>query len=119
MSMRVVLFALSALLLASCDDATGSPASGDSATKLSTSVERTSGEVPVTLRLFHCGIELVTVDGRDWEAVGPHPDLTNAPDTWTGEGTALVQGDKMLYTDQSGQVVEFVEFVPGTPEPCF
>ena len=116
MSVRVVLFALSALLLASCDDATESPALGDNANKPSTSVQRTSDEVPVTLRLFHCGIELVTVDGRDWEAVGPHPDLTNAPDTWIGEGTALVQGDKMIYTDQSGQIVEFVA---GTPEPCF
>lgn len=109
MIMRFLLFALSVLLLASCNDPSETPTSG----------QQSSNEVPVTLRLHHCGIELVSVDDRDWEAVESYPDLTNAPETWIGEGTAVVERDTMTYTDRSGQVVEFVEYVPGPPEPCF
>jgi hypothetical protein len=69
-------------------------------------------------------MEPVTVEGRLWEAppqtVDGDPmlplDATNRPKDWTGRGTAVVDGDRMTYTDQGGEVVAFVPD-DGVPPP--
>ena len=76
--------------------------------------------------LLHCGMTPVTVEGRVWEAapqaVNGDPmlplDATNRPDDWRGYGTAVVTGDRMTYTDQGGEVVEFVPDDGKPPGPC-
>ena len=81
----------------------------------------------VTVTLWHCGVEPVTVDGRTWEvpeseSVDGSPDLpldaTNTPLDWLGTGTVTVRGDAMTYTDGGGEVVEFVPDDGRPPPPC-
>jgi hypothetical protein len=77
--------------------------------------------------LWHCGVEPVTVDGRQWqvpdtETVDGHPDLpldaTNTPSDWVGRGTAVLRGDALTYTDEGGEVVAFVPDDGVPPGPC-
>ena len=81
----------------------------------------------VEVSLWHCGVDPVTVDGRLWEAATPQsvdssPDLpldgTNTPDDWVGRGTVVVTGDRMTYTDQGGEVIDFVPDDGIAPPPC-
>ena len=61
-------------------------------------------------------MEKVTVEGRVWEAppqtVDGDPmlplDATNRPKDWTGHGTVVIADDTMTYTDQGGEVVDFI-----------
>ncbi len=75
----------------------------------------------VEVVLWHCGVEPVTVDGRLWEAVprmvdGMGVDATNPPEDWVGRGTVVVADGQMTYTDQGGEVIDFVPD-DGIPPP--
>ena len=80
----------------------------------------------VSVVLLHCGMRPVTVEGRVWkappQAVDGDLDLpldaTNRPDDWVGHGTVAVTSDRMTYTDQGGEVVEFVPDDGGPPAGC-
>lgn len=82
--------------------------------------------VPIAVVLLHCGLQPVTVAGRVWEAppqaVDGDPmlplDATNQPRDWVGRGTAAVAGDAMTYTDEGGEVVDFVPDDGGPAAPC-
>jgi hypothetical protein len=91
------------------------------------SVEQPEDGIALSVTLLHCGVEPVTVDGRDWEVPGTetvdgHPDLpldsTNTPADWVGSGTAVVRDDAMTYTDEGGEVVGFVPDDGRPPGPC-
>ncbi len=69
----------------------------------------------------------MTVEGRLWEAApsetvdgdpGLPLDSTNTPDEWVGSGTAVVDDDQMTYTDEGGEVIEFVPDDGVAPQPC-
>jgi hypothetical protein len=86
-----------------------------------------AGAVELTVTLWHCGVEPVTVADRSWEvpvgeSVDGHPDLpldaTNTPTDWVGSGTAVVAEDEMTYTDDGGEVVTFVPGDGEPPGPC-
>jgi hypothetical protein len=70
----------------------------------------------ISVVLLHCGMKPVTVEGRLWEAPPQTVDddsmlpldAGNRPDDWVGQGTVVVTDDRMTYTDQGGEVVEFV-----------
>lgn len=83
-----------------------------------TPTESSVTSVRISLSLFHCGINPVTVDGRVWRA-NPDDELlsaTNEPETWVGSGTAVIDGDRLIYTDDGGIMVPF-EPDDGTPPP--
>jgi hypothetical protein len=108
------LLLLSVGILAACgDDADESRAVDESGT--------------VEVSLWHCGVDPVTVAGRLWEAVSPQMvdgsadlplDGTNRPKDWVGRGTVVVAGDQMTYTDQGGEVVDFVPDDGIAGPPC-
>ena len=84
-------------------------------------------EPTISVELWHCGVEPVTLDGRTWEVpdsetVDGHPDLpldaTNTPADWVGRGTVVVEGDTMTYTDEGGEVVGFVPDDGRPSPPC-
>jgi len=85
-----------------------------------------SEERSISVVLLHCGLEPVTVEGRLWEAPPQTVDgdsklpldATNRPDDWTGTGTVVVAGDRMTYTDEGGEVVEFVPDDGVPPDGC-
>ena len=77
-----------------------------SSTTESPAADHPDDGIALSVTLWHCGIEPVTVDGRQWEVpdtetVDGHPDLpldaTNTPSDWVGSGTAVVRGDAMTY----------------------
>lgn len=81
----------------------------------------------VEVSLWHCGVEPVTVDRRLWEAATPQMvdgttdlplDGTNTPEEWVGRGTVVVAGDRMTYTDEDGEVIDFVPDDGIAPPPC-
>ncbi len=80
----------------------------------------------ISVVLLHCGMKPVTVEGRLWEAppqtVDGDPmlplDATNRPDDWVGQGTVVVTGDRMTYTDEGGEVVEFITDDGSPPPNC-
>jgi len=80
----------------------------------------------ISVVLLHCGMKPVTVEGRLWEAPPQTVDddselpldATNRPDDWTGAGTVVIAGDRMTYTDQGGEVVEFIPDDGNPPGPC-
>jgi hypothetical protein len=83
--------------------------------------------IALSVTLWHCGVEPVTVEDRLWEVpdtetVDGDPDspldATNTPAGWVGSGTAVVRGDAMTYTDEGGEVVEFVPDDGQPPGPC-
>lgn len=93
----------------------------------SSSAEERSDGRALSVALWHCGVEPVTVDGRVWEVpstetVDGHPDLpldaTNTPADWVGTGTAVMAEEEMIYTDEGGEVVRFVPDDGRPPEPC-
>lgn len=86
-----------------------------------------SGSVPVSVSLWHCGVTPVTVDGRLWEAAPSQTvdgnadaplDATNTPADWVGRGTAVVGADRMTYTDEGGEVIDFIPDDGSEPAPC-
>ena len=80
----------------------------------------------VSVVLLHCGMTPVTVEGRRWKAPPQHVDddpelpldATNQPDDWVGHGTVVVADDRMTYSDQGGEVVEFVPDDGRPPPGC-
>jgi hypothetical protein len=76
--------------------------------------------------LLHCGMEPVTLEGRVWKAPPQTVDgdallpldATNRPKDWVGRGTVAVDGDRMTYTDQGGEIVEFIPDDGAPPPPC-
>jgi hypothetical protein len=122
------------LLVAGCGDAAdpslsvqGSPEGTPASDEPSLPVEDLSDGVEVSVALWHCGVESVTLEGRVWEVpdtetVDGHPDLpldsTNTPTDWVGRGTAAVAEDEMTYTDEGGEVVRFVPDDGRPPGPC-
>lgn len=83
--------------------------------------------IRISVALWHCGVERVSVDGRLWEvpvgeAVDSAPDLpldaTNTPADWVGRGNAVVSEDELTYSDDGGEVVRFVPDDGRPPGPC-
>jgi hypothetical protein len=100
---------------------------GTSSTTESPTTEDRDGSIAVSVTLWHCGVEPVTADGRLWEVprtehVDGSPDLpldaTNTPSDWVGSGSAVIQGEEMIYTDEGGEIVEFVPDDGLPPDPC-
>ena len=117
---HLVSSALLAVVTASC----GSQVSDGLSTEPS-GTPSASGAPPGTVAvvLLHCGMQPVTVESRIAAPASSgdgDPDLpldaTNTPDDWVGRGTVVVSGDRMTYTDEGGEVVEFVPD-DGVPSP--
>jgi hypothetical protein len=80
----------------------------------------------ISVVLLHCGMKPVTVEGRVWEAppqaVDGDPELpldaTNRPDDWVGQGAVVVVDDRMTYTDEGGEIAEFVPDDGSPPPGC-
>lgn len=93
---------------------------------LTTGCEQQTPPGSISVVLLHCGMKPVTVEGRVWTAppqtVDDDPrlplDATNTPKDWTGRGTVVVDGDRMTYTDEGGEVVEFVPDDGAPPPVC-
>lgn len=107
--------------------ARGTPEATSAPVESSSPVEKPPDGIALSVALWHCGVESVTVDGRLWEVPGTetvdgHPDLpldsTNTPSDWVGSGTAVVAEDEMTYTDEGGEVVVFVPDDGRSPGPC-
>jgi hypothetical protein len=132
MIMRSLRFLLVLLLAVGCSADREEPLAADkpqgtSSTTESPTADDRNGSIALSVTLWHCGVEPVTVDGRLWEVpsterVDGFPDLpldaTNTPSDWVGSGIAVVQGDEMMYTDEGGEVVEFAPDDGRPPDPC-
>lgn len=121
MKVRLMVCVVGVITTSACGTAaersrTAAPSSSPSATSETLSVV-----------LLHCGVKPVTVGGEVWEAP-PQPvdrdpqlslDATNRPKGWVGQGTYVINDKRMTYTDESGEVVEFLpdDAVP-TPKAC-
>jgi len=129
MTMRLLPAVVVLLIAAACGAADESSVSSDGPAKAPSSpAEPSSVEVPpdgraVSVVLWHCGVEPVTVDGRVWEVPltetvdgdsNASLDSTNTPSDWVGRGNVGVAEDEMTYTDEGGAVVRFV---PGDDQP--
>ena len=132
MIMRLLQFLMVLLLTAGCSadreepSAAEEPQGTSSATESPTTDDR-GDSIALSVTLWHCGVEPVTTEGRLWEVprtehVDGFPDLpldaTNTPSDWVGNGTALIQGEEMIYTDEGGEVVEFALDDSQPPGPC-
>lgn len=65
----------------------------------------------VTVTLYHCGVNPLRYEGRDWEVPDAEQpfDATNAPPSFVGEGTIeQISADELRYTDASGLTLRFV-----------
>ena len=81
----------------------------------------------ISVVLLHCGVKPVTVRGQVWDAPPQRLDrdaelpldATTRPKGWVGKGTYVINDSRMTYTDQGGEVVEFLPdgAVP-TPGVC-
>ncbi len=68
----------------------------------------------------------VAVGAREWKAPAQTVDgdstlpldATSRPTDWVGRGTAVIDRDKMTYTDAGGEVVEFLPDDGVPPLPC-
>ena len=132
MIMRSLWFLMVLLLAVGCganreDPLTTGEPQGISSTGESLTTDDRNDSITLSVTLWHCGVEPVTADGRLWEplateSVDGFPDLpldsTNTPPGWVGSGTAVVQGDEMIYTDEGGEVVEFAPDDGQPPGPC-
>ncbi|MEP6666357.1 MAG: hypothetical protein ABJA81_07925 [Nocardioidaceae bacterium] len=68
---------------------------------------RESGDTP-QVTLYHCGVNPVTYDGRSWKVPHPKFDLTNFPDTFSGQGHFKLRGENTLvFTDEKGAKLVF------------
>jgi hypothetical protein len=75
---------------------------------------------PVEVRLWHCGIDTITVDDRRWEVPNHEEpfDGTSAPESFAGRGTIeRVAPDELSYVDDSGLRLRFVPD-DGVEPPC-
>lgn len=66
--------------------------------------------------LYHCGIQNIEYDGRQWEVDAPPFDATNAPDSFSGFGSFRRDGDVVTFTDREGVQLAFTPD-DGTPDP--
>lgn len=67
------------------------------------------------VELWHCGVWLQGYPRGMWETKHPPFDATNAPESFTGTGTArVVRKDRLVYRDDGGQRILFV---PGDRVP--
>lgn len=88
----------------------------DAPTATETSTNPASG--PEVL-LHHCGVRPVTFDGREWEVTKVPFDATNAPSTFSGEGTYTMSEATLVFADRAGARLVFTpdDGKPNGP-PC-
>lgn len=74
----------------------------------------------VSLKLLHCGPELLEYAGETWEAQRPPPfDATNAPAKWRGTGAVSLRGtSELIYRDDSGIELTFLPEAQVPPYAC-
>lgn len=132
MIMRTLRVLTILLLAAGCSADRDDPSAAEDLQRTSGTTESPPTDdrddlVAVSVTLWHCGVEPLTADGRRWEVPGTEhvdgfPDLpldaTNTPSDWVGSGSAVIQGDEMIYTDDGGEVVDFVPDDGRPPGPC-
>ena len=74
--------------------------------------------MPVQVSLYHCGVEPLVLDAETWEVLRPPFDGTNAPASFTGDGSVVREGEALRYTDEAGALLTFVPDDGVPPRLC-
>lgn len=73
----------------------------------------------VRVALYHCGVEPVMFEGREWVVPSPPFDATNAPAGFAGTGRMTRTSEvEAVYVDRSGARIDFRVLEGWQPPPC-